>query len=134
MRKILTVLCLVLLVTGCGLADRANVADTMQGPADYRKISAEEAKAMIDAGNVVIVDVRTLEEYEQGHIENAILLPDTEIGEKAEKLLPDKDAVLLVYCRSGRRSEAAARELDKMGYTGVYDFGGLIDWPYETVQ
>lgn len=101
----------------------------------YQKITAEEAKTMIDKGEYgVILDVRTLEEYNAEHIEDATLLPDNEIKEKAETILDNKDEVILVYCRSGRRSEAAVKELIDMGYTRVYDFGGITDWPYEVVK
>ncbi|MDA3731010.1 rhodanese-like domain-containing protein [Niameybacter massiliensis] len=103
--------------------------------AAYEKISAQQAKEMIDKGEYgVILDVRTLEEYNEGHIEGATLLPDNEIKDKAEITLYDKEEVILVYCRSGRRSEAAAKVLVEMGYTKVYDFGGIIDWPYEVVK
>lgn len=101
----------------------------------YQKISAEEAKEMMQSGNnSVILDVRTLDEYNEGHIEGAVLLTDNELEEKAESTLPDKEATILVYCRSGRRSASAARELINMGYTNVYDFGGIIDWPYEVIK
>lgn len=96
----------------------------------YKKISAEDAKKIIDSENIIILDVRTPEEYNSGHIENAVLLPVTEIPDKAEEILPEKDAKILVYCRSGNRSETAARELINMGYTNVYDFGGIHSWPY----
>ncbi|WP_154668793.1 rhodanese-like domain-containing protein [Niameybacter massiliensis] len=103
--------------------------------AAYEKISAQQAKEMIDKGEYgVILDVRTLEEYNEGHIEGATLLPDNEIKNKAEITLYDKEEVILVYCRSGRRSEAAAKVLVEMGYTKVYDFGGIVDWPYEVVK
>ena len=102
--------------------------------AEYRKISAEEAKERIDEGNVIILDVRTQAEYDEGHIRDAVLIPDSEIKDKAETVLPDKNATILVYCRTGRRSALAANELVRMGYTGVYDFGGIVDWPYEIVQ
>lgn len=103
--------------------------------AAYEKISAQQAKEMIDKGEYgVILDVRTLEEYNEGHIEGATLLPDNEIKDKVEITLYDKEEVILVYCRSGRRSEAAAKVLVEMGYTKVYDFGGIIDWPYEVVK
>lgn len=102
---------------------------------DYQKITAEEAKEMMQADkNYIILDVRTLEEYNEGHIKGATLLADNEFKEKAESTLPHKEATILVYCRSGRRSAAAARELINMGYTNVYDFGGIIDWPYEVVK
>lgn len=103
--------------------------------AEYQKISAEEAKEVMQSGNhYIVLDVRTLDEYNEGHIEGAILLSDDELEEKAENTLPDKEATILVYCRSGRRSAAAARELINMGYINVYDFGGIIDWPYEVVK
>lgn len=102
--------------------------------AEYRKINAEDAKARMDAGDVIVLDVRTPEEYAQGYIEGAILLPDYEIASKAETVLPDKDATILVYCRSGNRSAGAAKKLVELGYTGVYDFGGIFDWPYEVVK
>lgn len=101
--------------------------------ASYHKISAEEAKEMMDTQDVIIVDVRTLEEYNAGHIENAILIPNESIsGEPTE--LPDKDAIILIYCRSGSRSKQASDKLVALGYTNIYDFGGIIDWPYEIVK
>ena len=103
--------------------------------AEYRKITPEEAKARMDSGDeVLILDVRTQEEYDAGHIPGAILLPNETIGSEEPVLLADKDAEILVYCRSGRRSAEAANKLVALGYTGVYDFGGIIDWPYETEQ
>ena len=80
------------------------------------------------------IDVRTDEEFAQGHIEDAILIPEYEVAERAENELPDKDALILVYCRSGRRSKIASEELVKLGYTNVKEFGGIIDWPYEIVE
>lgn len=100
----------------------------------YRKITAQEAKELMDAGGVTVVDVRTAEEYAAGHIPNALLVPNETIGDTQPEALPDQDAVLLVYCRSGRRSEDAARKLAALGYKTVYDFGGMIDWPYDTVS
>lgn len=101
----------------------------------YRKISADDAKKMMDENeDFIILDVRTEEEYEQGHIENSLLIPDNKIGDKAEEILTDKDAVIFVYCRSGRRSENATKELIDLGYTKTFDFGGINDWPYEIVQ
>ncbi len=98
--------------------------------AKYQKISPEAAKKKMDAGGVIVLDVRTQEEYDGGHIENAVLLPNTDIKDKAAEVLPDKNAVILVYCRSGNRSRSASQDLIDMGYTQVYDFGGIIDWPY----
>lgn len=98
------------------------------------KISAEQAKAMMDKGGVTVVDVRTADEYAQGHVPDALLLINEKITEaSAQELLPNKDADILVYCRSGRRSAEAAAKLVSYGYTHVYDFGGIIDWPYDTV-
>ena len=99
----------------------------------YKKITPKEAKKLMD-GSSVILDVRTQEEFDQGHIDGAILIPNTAIRNEAPNLLTDKNAVILVYCRSGRRSALAANELISMGYTQVYDFGGIIDWPYEIVK
>ena len=82
----------------------------------------------------IILDVRSREEYDQGHIPGAILIPDTEIEAKAADLLPDKDQLILVYCRSGRRSKLAAQSLADLGYTNIREFGGILDWPYEVVH
>lgn len=102
---------------------------------DYEQITAQQAKAIMDnEKDYVIVDARTYEEFAEGHIEGAILIPEYEISLRAEKELPDKDALILVYCRSGRRSKIASEELARLGYTNVKEFGGIIDWPYETVK
>lgn len=100
----------------------------------YHKISASKAKSMMEDGNVIIVDVRTLEEYNEGHIAGAILIPNESISSVQPSALPDKEAVILIYCRSGNRSKQAADKLVAMGYTKVYDFGGIIDWTYGTVK
>lgn len=98
-------------------------------------ITPKEAKDIMDhRDDYVILDVRTQDEYDKGHIPNAVLLPDYEIKERATSLLPNKSQTILVYCRSGRRSEAAAEELTSMGYTDVQDFGGIMNWPYEKVK
>ena len=105
------------------------------GSATYEQISGAEAKAMMDSeSGYIIIDARTQEEYDQGHIPGAILIPEYEIADRAEKELPDKDQLILVYCRSGRRSKIAAEELVKLGYTNVKEFGGIIDWEYEIVK
>ena len=101
----------------------------------YEQITAEQAKTIMDTEkDYVIIDARTEEEFAEGHIENAILIPEYEIARRAEKELPDKEQLILVYCRSGRRSKIASEELVKLGYTNVKEFGGIIDWPYETVK
>ena len=101
----------------------------------YEQITAEQAKTIMDTEkDYVIIDARTEEEFAEGHIQNAILIPEYEIARRAEKELPDKEQLILVYCRSGRRSKIASEELVKLGYTNVKEFGGIIDWPYETVK
>lgn len=100
----------------------------------YRKITAEQAYEMMNTQEVTIVDVRTQSEYDEGHIQNAVLIPNETIGSEPPSNLPDKNAVILVYCRSGRRSEEAARKLVNLGYVSVYDFGGINDWTYGTVK
>ena len=98
----------------------------------YQQITAQEAKAIMDTeSEYIIIDARTEEEFAAGHIANAILIPEYEVSARAEAELPDKDALILVYCRSGRRSKIASEELVKLGYTNVKEFGGIIDWPYE---
>ena len=103
--------------------------------AAYEQITAEQAKTIMDTEkDYIIIDARTKEEFAEGHIENAILIPEYEIANRAEKELPDKEQLILVYCRSGRRSKIASEELVKLGYTNVKEFGGIIDWPYEVVK
>ena len=105
------------------------------GSASYDQINGAEAKALMDSeSGYIIIDARTQEEYDEGHIPGAILIPEYEIADRAEKELPDKDQLILVYCRSGRRSKIAAEELVKLGYTNVKEFGGIIDWEYEIVK
>ena len=126
MKKLFFLLLAVMLLTACG-QDKEND----QG-AVYVNITAEEAKQIMDSEEgYIILDVRTQEEYDQGHIPGAILIPDTEIKDKAEEVLTDKEQLILVYCRSGRRSKLAAEALVELGYTNIKEFGGIIDWPYE---
>lgn len=125
---ILTTLVFPLIFSGCGQA-KDNKENT------YMQITAKEAKTLMDTEmNYVILDVRTEEEFSESHIEGAILIPDYEIGAKAENILTDKEQLILIYCRSGRRSKLAANELATLGYTNVKEFGGIIDWPYEVVN
>ncbi len=111
------------------ISDNTSVANK----AEYRKITPEEAKEMMIEGNIIL-DVRTQEEFEQGHIPGAILLLVDSILDGDLGILPDKNQIILVYCRSGNRSARAAKALVDAGYTKVYDFGGIRDWPYEIVQ
>ena len=101
----------------------------------YEQITAAQAKTIMDTEkDYIIIDARTEEEFAEGHIENAILIPEYEIASRAEKELPDKEQLILVYCRSGRRSKIASEELVKLGYTNVKEFGGIIDWQYGVVE
>ena len=126
MKKLVFLLLAVLLLTACG-QDKEND----QG-AVYVNITAEEAKQIMDSEEgYIILDVRTQEEYDQGHIPGAIVISHEEIAEKAEDVLTDKNQLILVYCRSGRRSKIAAEALVELGYTNIKEFGGIIDWPYE---
>lgn len=111
-----------------------NTSETA-GKAEYQKLTAEEAKKRIDSGdNLVILDVRTQEEYDEKHIDGAVLIPNEEIGEEPLAQLPDLNQEILIYCRSGNRSSQAAKKMLKAGYTNVYDFGGINDWSYDTVS
>ena len=112
-----------LLLTGCG----GNTSD------GYQQITQEEAKEMMDTQEVIILDVREQDEYDGGHIPGAVLLPVGTIDETtAAGVIPDKDATVLVYCRSGNRSKTASSALADLGYTNIYEFGGINTWPYET--
>ena len=105
------------------------------GSVTYEQISGAEAKALMDSeSGYIIIDARTQSEYDEGHIPGVIMIPEYEIADRAEKELPDKDQLILVYCRIGRRSKIAAEELVKLGYTNVKEFGGIIDWEYEIVK
>lgn len=140
----LTVFVLAIAGTACGNGNSGEQAspptsteesDSVVVTAEYHKISAAEAQEMIaESEEFILLDVRTDEEFREKRIDGAVLIPDYEIQERAETELPDKEALILIYCRSGRRSAAAANELVNMGYTNVYDFGGIIDWPYDTVS
>ena len=117
---------IMLLFAGCSQA-KGNPQE-----ASFVNITAEKAKQLMDTEeNYIILDVRTQEEYDQGHIPGAILIPDNRIDADAEKVLTDKNQLILVYCRSGRRSKLAAERLVKLGYTNIKEFGGILDWPYE---
>ena len=132
------VLCLAFLV-GCGgqgdkttteiITTTESEAVTMNQSLGYEQITGAEAKMLMDTeADYIIIDARTNEEFNEGHIEGAILIPEYEIGNRAENELPRKDQLILVYCRSGRRSKIAAEALVDLGYTNVKEFGGIIDW------
>ncbi len=101
----------------------------------YEQISQEEAKEMMDTQEVVVLDVREQDEYDSGHIPGAVLLPVGTINEEtASAVIPEKDDTVLVYCRSGNRSKTASAALAELGYTNIYEFGGINTWPYEIEQ
>ena len=127
MKKGMILLVLIMALSGCGAAPQ-------ESSAGYQQITAEEAKEMIDTlDDEIILDVREQDEYDTKHIPDAILLPVGMIDEDtAEGVIPEKDSVVLVYCRSGNRSKTASNKLAQLGYTQVYEFGGINDWPYET--
>ena len=145
MKKVGYIVCLifatVIIVSSCGFEMSTETNEKTQTEAAgeteeqmvYMSITAEQAKQLMDTeSDYMILDVRTEEEYNESHIPNAILILDYEITAKAERMLADKDQLILVYCRSGRRSKNASQALAGLGYTNVKEFGGIIDWPYET--
>lgn len=127
-----------LILTSCvgdtNSPDSETQTQTQQTVATYQMITAEEAKLMMDDENAIIIDVREEYEYNESHIPNAKLVPLGSIESDISNVIPEKDTVILVYCRSGNRSKTAAEKLVSMGYTNVYEFGGIIDWPYEVIE
>ena len=124
MKRTIPFLLALFLLTGCG----GTAAD-----GSYQQITQEEAKEMMDTQEVIILDVREQGEYDSGHIPGAVLLPVGSIDETtAAEVIPEKDSMVLVYCRSGNRSKTASSTLAELGYTNIYEFGGINTWPYET--
>lgn len=135
-----------MLLTGCSEKQNIGIIGGADGPTNiyvsngdeqimYEQISQEEAKNIIDSGeDYILLDVREQYEFDEGHIPGAILIPHEQITEKAEEMLPQKDAQILVYCRSGRRSKIASQVLADLGYSNVKEFGGIIDWQYGIVK
>ncbi|MDY3929739.1 MAG: rhodanese-like domain-containing protein [Clostridia bacterium] len=146
MKNILCILSAVIgiFLTACGNNSNIGIIGGADGPTEiivsekgeksmYEQITADEAKKIMDSGEeYILLDVREQDEFDEGHIPGSILIPYTEIDRKAEEILSDKDKQILVYCRSGRRSKIASESLARLGYTNVKEFGGIIDWPYET--
>ena len=125
MKRIIFLLLAVMLLAACA-------QEKTKQEAVYMNITAQEAKEIMDReSGYVILDVRTREEYDQGHIPGAIVISHEEVADKAEETLTDKDQLILLYCRSGRRSKIAAEALVELGYTNILEFGGILDWPYE---
>lgn len=126
MKKLIPVLITLLFLMGCG-------TDTAKD--SYRQITMEEAASMMEKEkNYILLDVRTAEEYEENHIPDAVNIPNETIGTEEIPKLPDKDQLILVYCRSGNRSKQASQKLADLGYTNVVEFGGINDWPGQTVS
>lgn len=143
MNKGILLLCIgiaaVISLAGCGLGYKKNKTSNESSVSQegiekgaYHKITAEEAKKMMDEEDVIVVDVRRADEYSVKHIPGAVLVPNESIKDEQPEALPDKDAILLIHCRSGVRSKDASDKLVAMGYENVYDFGGINDWTYET--
>jgi len=123
-----------LLLADCSAQEQSK-SQTRSESAAPKKITPAQAKAMMDNGSpYILVDVRTEAEYRDKRIDGAILIPDYEIAASAADKLPDKNAVIIVYCRSGARSSRACQVLAGMGYTNIYDLGGIMSWPYATVS
>ena len=118
------------LLGGCNKTEAQNVRQ-----ARYRSISPIDAKKMMsESADFIILDVRTEDEHKEIRIAGSVLLPVSEIKNRAEKEIPDKTKLIFVHCKSGRRSASAAKELVSLGYINVYDIGGISQWPYETVS
>ena len=136
---VFVVLCMLLTACGNGTSSSESAQSevrtaTASAAANYQQITQEKAKEMMQADDGhIIVDVRRQDEYDSGHIPGAILIPNESIGTEQPKELPDLDQVVLIYCRSGRRSKEASQKLADMGYTHIYEFGGIIDWTGEVV-
>ncbi len=123
------VMMMVLLSFGC-----ASKKESPQGEEKNPvKITAEEAKKMMDESEVIVIDVRTPEEFKEGHVDKALNIPLDQIADEIDKVVPNKDDKVLLYCRSGNRSGQAAKILSDLAYTQIYDFGGINDWPFDVV-
>jgi len=132
MKAIIKTISMLLAVCLCGCA-AAESGENMNTKTSYKQIDHTTAKDMMDdVEDVIILDVREQSEYDIGHIPGAVLLPVGTIdAASAAQVIPEKDSVVLVYCRSGNRSKKAAQALADLGYTQIYEFGGIMDWPYD---
>jgi len=128
--SIIAALVFLLAVSGCASEEASGGKEE-----SYMRINAEKAKEMMEnLEEFVLLDARTEEEFSEGHIPGAIVIPHDEIFERAEAEIPEKDVPVFVYCRSGNRSKTASKALFDLGYSEIYEFGGIIDWPYEIEQ
>lgn len=136
-RKIIGIICLIIfmLASACGNNEEQNNIFIEKGEEimSYNAIDQKTAYELMNSDDFkgIVLDVRTKEEYAQGHIPKAICVPNETITDVEPSELPDKNQTILVYCRSGRRSKEAASKLANMGYADIREFGGIIDWKYE---
>lgn len=126
-----------IVLAGCGAAQSTADPNTGKAAAPpkvsvIQKVTPAEGKALLESGqDIKLIDVRSADEYKNGHIAKAVNIPLPEVPEKVQAAFPDKTAPIMVYCHSGRRSAEAAARLEAAGYTKIYDLGGIKDWPYE---
>lgn len=121
-----------LVMTGCTSSGNKENSNSNGAKGVYKSITPKEVKSIMEGDKkYTLIDVRTQVEFDDEHIPSAILIPDFQIKEKADTMLPDKDALIIVYCRSGNRSRTASEALVDLGYTNVRDLGGITSWPYE---
>ena len=126
MRKLIPLFAALLLIAGCAASAQES---------GYRQVTAEEAIALMEKeSGYIILDVRTAQEYSEKHIPKAVNIPNESIGTEEIPALPDKNQLILVYCRSGNRSKQASEKLAALGYTNIVEFGGINSWPGETVS
>ncbi|MBN2851777.1 MAG: rhodanese-like domain-containing protein [Clostridia bacterium] len=140
MKKSIVIIFTLFLVFLIGCQNTATPINSGESPANsqatatYTSISQKEAKEKIDNEDVIILDVREQSEFDEGHLPNALLIPLGTLQKNAESMLPDKNAQILVYCRSGNRSKQGSEILVGLGYTNIYEIGGINTWPYEIVK
>ncbi|MBE5929084.1 MAG: rhodanese-like domain-containing protein [Lachnospiraceae bacterium] len=127
MKKIISILCSLLCLAGC--------SESAEQELGYRQITMDKAISMMETEkDYIILDVRTIEEFSDKHIPGAICIPNETIGTEEVPELQDKDQLIMIYCRSGNRSKQASEKLVALGYTNIVEFGGIIDWPGQTVS
>ena len=132
MKRLVLLALVLLLAAGCSGKEQSTAGDGVENT--YTQISQEEAREMMDGDDgCILVDVRRQDEYDSGHIPGAICIPNESIADSQPEELPDLDQVILIYCRSGNRSKQAAEKLCRIGYTKLYEFGGILDWTGEIV-
>ena len=130
MKKVIIILIILVVIIGGVIMLNKNTEKETTNQIQY--VSMDEITTIMQENtNYIILDARTIEEYNQGHIRNAICIPNETIDETVAEQLPNKDQLILIYCRSGNRSKQAALKLQQLGYTNLVEFGGIIDWDGE---